>query len=117
MPFDVLDKMIGDMTFVLFVCPPVDFAITCTILRDKDFIFGLHTQLMKPFQMTQRSLATSDSVAARGIVFREHILLVPYRLAGGTLSLLAVCLSVSPSVSLSHFSFPDFYLRSIEILT
>ena len=39
-------------------------------------------------------------------------LLVPYRLAGGTISLLAVRLSVSPS----HFSFPDFSLPSFEIL-
>ena len=47
--------------------------------------------------------------------------LVPYQLAGGTLSLLAVCQSVRPSVclsvSLSHFSFPDFSLLSFEILT
>ena len=46
-----------------------------------------------------------------------RVLLVPYRLAGGTLSLLAVRLSVSPSVSLSHFSFPDFSLLSFEIMT
>ena len=47
--------------------------------------------------------------------------LVPYRLAGGTLSLLAVCPSVSqsvpPSVWPSHFSFPDFSLQSLQILT
>ena len=51
--------------------------------------------------------------------------LVPYRLAGGTLSLLAVCpsvclsvsLSVCQSVSPSHFGFPDFPLPSFEILT
>ena len=37
-------------------------------------------------------------------------LLVPYRLAGGTLSLLAVCQSVCQYVRPSHFSFPDFSL-------
>ena len=45
------------------------------------------------------------------------ILLVPYRLAGGTLSLLAVRLSVCLPVCPSHFSFPDFSLSSFEILT
>ena len=50
----------------------------------------------------------------------DHFL-VPYRLAGGTLSLLAVCLSVRPSVCLSvcpsHFGFPAFSLPSFKILT
>ena len=48
--------------------------------------------------------------------------LVPYRLAGGTLSFLAVCLfavcpSGSQSVRPSHFRFPEFSVPSCEILT
>ena len=49
-------------------------------------------------------------------IFCCFIILVPYRLAGGTLGLLAVCLSVSPSVCPLPFSFLDFSLPSFEIL-
>ena len=59
-----------------------------------------------------------NSTSINMLTFRlkDCFLLIPYRLAGDTLSLLAVCLSVSLSVSPSHFSFPDFSLSSFEIM-
>ena len=62
-----------------------------------------------------------SSLEVREAAIAPCIFLVPYRLADGTISLLTVCLSVRPLVSmsvfLSHFSFPDFSLPSFEILT
>ena len=48
----------GHIVFVLSVCllPTLTFTITFWTVRDRDFIFGMHTQLMMPFQMTQRSM-------------------------------------------------------------
>ena len=53
------------------------------MVRDRDFIYGVHTQLMMPFQMTPRSgtltltfvlkIAFLDFVATGGIVFHKHM--------------------------------------------
>ena len=58
------------------------------IIRDADFIFCMHTQLMTPFQMTPKvndhvtltseftlKITVSDSAATKGIVFHKFILL------------------------------------------
>ena len=75
----------------LFVCLSVCLSVVnfnihynFWTLRDRGFIFGVHTQLMVPFQVTPRSMTLtltsvlkitfSDSVAARGIVFHKHTL-------------------------------------------
>ena len=75
----------GYIVFVLFVCllSPLAFAITLELfLKDRHFIFSIHTQLMIPFEMTPRSMnltvtfmlkiAFSDLVATGGIVFHKH---------------------------------------------
>ena len=66
-------------------------------------------------------LDSFSSLEVREAAIAPGIFLVPYRLAGGTFSLLTVCPSVRQSVILSvflsHFSFPDFSLPSFEILT
>ena len=49
----------GHIVFVLSVClSVVIFNIHCNFwtVRGRDFIFGMHTQLMMPFQMTPRSM-------------------------------------------------------------
>ena len=76
----------------LFVCLSVccqllTFAITFELKRGGDFIFSMHTPLIKPFQMTLRSMtlwpwlwpwsknSLLDFVANRGIVFYKHTLI------------------------------------------
>ena len=79
--------------FCLYVCLSVcllstlTFAITFEFKRGGDFIFSMHTPLIKPFQMTPRSMTLwpwlwpwsknglLDFVANRGIVFYKHTLL------------------------------------------
>ena len=55
----------GHLDFVLYVCllyysvakkKIFNLRHNFWIVRDRDFIFGIHTQLMKPFQMTPRSM-------------------------------------------------------------
>ena len=59
------DWMIGGILFLscLFVClSVVNFNLRYNFgtIRDKDFIFGKHTPLMMPFQLTPRSLVSFD---------------------------------------------------------
>ena len=79
--------------FCLSVCLSVcllstlTFAITFELKRGGDFIFGMHTPPMKPFQMTPRSMtlwpwlwpwslnSLLDFVANRGIVFNKHTMI------------------------------------------
>ena len=53
----------GHIVFALFVCLSVCLSVVNFNLpynfwtvRDRDFIFGMYTQLMMPFQMTPRSI-------------------------------------------------------------
>ena len=73
----------GHIVFVLFLCLSVVNLNLCYGLwteQDRDFIFGMHTELMMPFQMTPRSITSLKIggffylVVARGIVFHKHIL-------------------------------------------
>ena len=101
--FMLLDRMIRGILFLscmsvcLFFCLSVclsvcllstlTFAITFELKRGGDFIFSMHTPLMKPFQMTPRSMtlwpwlwpwslnSLLDFVANRGIVFYKHTLI------------------------------------------
>ena len=57
--FMPLDRMMGCILFLscLFVClSVVNFNLCCDFwtLRDRDFISGMHTQLIMPFQMTSQ---------------------------------------------------------------
>ena len=40
----------------LFVCLLSTLTFAITFVRDKDFIFGMHTPLMTPLQLTPRSM-------------------------------------------------------------
>ena len=98
----------GHIVFVLSVCllfvclsvclSVVNFNLRYNFwtVRDRDFIFGMHTPLMKPFQMTPRSMnlwpwldleaknSFLDFVAARGTVFHKHALIFKLYLCSGT---------------------------------
>ena len=79
------DRMIGGILFLscLFVClSVVNFNLRynfCT-LRDRNFIFGMHTPLMTPFQMTPRSvdLVTLTLTLKLKIAFWTLLLLGAY---------------------------------------
>ena len=121
------DRMIGAYCFCpvcLFVClsvclSVVNFNLRYNIwtVRDRDFIFGMHTPLMMPFQMTPRSMTLwfdfdleaknsfFDFVATGGgghtVVFHNHPLDFLYaRLQTGRM-MVWWCPSRSPSVRLS----------------
>ena len=77
------------LSVCLSVCllSTLTFAITFELKRGGDFIFSMHFPLMKPFQMTPRSMTSwpwlwpwsqnslLDFVANRGIVFYKHTLI------------------------------------------
>ena len=78
--------MIGGILFLscVFVClSVVNFNLRYNFwtVRDRDFIFGMHTPLMTPFEMTPRSMTLKLKitffyfVAAGGIEFHKHTLI------------------------------------------
>ena len=138
--FMIPDRMIGAYCFCpvclfvcLFVClSVVNFNLRYNIwtVRDRDFIFGMHTPLMMPFLMTPRSMTLwldfdleaknsfFDFVAIGGhtVVFHNHPLDFLYaRLQTGHIMVWwcpsrspsvrpTLRLSGSPSARFSHFS-------------
>ena len=79
----------NDRGHLVFVLSVVNFNLRYNFwtIRDRDFIFGMHTPLMTPFQMTPRSMTLwpyfdleaensfLDFVAAGGIVFHKYNLI------------------------------------------
>ena len=78
MPPDPPDRMIGGILLSCLFVVNFNLRYNFWTVRDRDFIFGMHTPLMMPFQMTPRSMTLTftfvlkiaflDFVAAGGIV-------------------------------------------------
>ena len=120
----------GAYCFCLVCLSVVNFNLRYNFrtVRDKDFIFGMHTPLMMPFQMTPRSMTLCLDVdleaknsffrlcCRRGhtVVFHKHPLIfvddfiIPpaTKLGGYTGITMSVRLSVRPSVCPAAFGFP-----------
>ena len=84
------NRMIGACCFCPVCLSVVNFNISYNCfnhISDRDFIFGMHTPLMRPFQkdikvndLVTSKYSFSDFVAVRGIVFHKDFFLCVFRI-------------------------------------